>query len=203
MPRTERYDQSEALARRYSEMSDSELLDLRADFDDLTDNAQEALRQELSHRKLWSTTPAIPTAPQVRDAEPEDDPPDGPAFNLELGGESICTCDSLEQADLVCYALGLQKIEAAVYRPQEKYAQPLPQVRVAPSDVERAREILAQGISDQVIREFESQPAPDDFVEPACPKCGAPDALLESVDPVNQWLCETCGTRWQDEVREA
>ena len=33
---------------------------------------------------------------------------------------------------------------------------------------------------------------------PACPKCGAPDPLLESVEPVNTWSCEICNATWTD-----
>jgi hypothetical protein len=161
-------------------MSDGELLELRADFDDLTETAKVTLRQELFHRKLWSNeaAPITPEVPPQPETESKGDPPDGFAPDIQLDGETICVCDSVEQANLICYALGLQKIDAAVYRPEARY------------------------VSDQVVQDFENQPAPDDFIEPVCPKCGAPDALLESVDPVNQWLCETCGTRWQEDVRE-
>ncbi|MDE3105536.1 MAG: hypothetical protein KGK08_10210 [Acidobacteriota bacterium] len=37
-----------------------------------------------------------------------------------------------------------------------------------------------------------------EFVEPTCPQCGETDPLLEGVDPVNQWRCESCGHTWSD-----
>jgi ribosomal protein L37AE/L43A len=41
-----------------------------------------------------------------------------------------------------------------------------------------------------------------DFEPPVCPKCGAEDPLLESVDPLNTWLCEICGEQWTDPAPE-
>jgi hypothetical protein len=196
MPRSETHDPIDSLAARYAEMGDTELLDLRADFEDLTEPAQQALRQELLNRKLWvnDAPPQPPAPPPIRETEPRENSAD-----VLLGGTSLCECGSTEQANLICYALGLEDIAAAVYRPESEFSISSPQVRVAPDEVEKARAILAKGIPDEVVREFENLPTPEDFVEPACPKCGATDALLESVDPVNQWLCESCGTRWQDE----
>jgi hypothetical protein len=196
MPRSETHDPTDSLAARYAEMADAELLDLRADFDDLTEPAQQALRQELLNRKLWSSIlpPEELVPPPTREIESGENSAD-----ILLGGTSLCECESTGQANLICYALGREDITAAVYRPESEFSISSPQVRVAPDDVEKARAILAKGIPEEVVREFENLPTPEDFVEPPCPKCGAPDALLESVDPVNQWLCETCGTRWQDQ----
>jgi hypothetical protein len=198
MPRPSPHDETDALASRYAEMGDAELLALRADFDNLTEMAQDALRRELQTRKLWSTAPGETHAELEPEPESEAEPNGEP--DLQLGGESICECESTEQGELVQYALGLQKITATIYRPQGRFYALLPQIRVAPDDVERAQAILAQGVPDAVVKEFEARPAPEDFVEPACPKCGSDDVLLEAVDPTNEWLCEACGAHWQDKL---
>jgi hypothetical protein len=67
----------------------------------------------------------------------------------------------------------------------------VPRLIVAPDDANAAQQILARPTHD-------ASPADMVFVEPACPKCGAPDPLLESVEPTNEWRCEACGNVWSD-----
>jgi ribosomal protein L37AE/L43A len=40
---------------------------------------------------------------------------------------------------------------------------------------------------------------PAEYDLPRCPACGSEETVLESVDPVNQWLCEGCGHTWMEE----
>ncbi len=37
-----------------------------------------------------------------------------------------------------------------------------------------------------------------EFDLPVCPNCGAGDPALEDVDPVNSWICESCGKQWKE-----
>jgi hypothetical protein len=67
-------------------------------------------------------------------------------------------------------------------------------VQVAADQLEQA--VLASPIPQEVIEE--SQKKMPEFELPGCPTCGASDPLLESADPVNTWLCETCGAEWSD-----
>ena len=41
-----------------------------------------------------------------------------------------------------------------------------------------------------------------EFEAPKCPKCGAEDPVLESVEPTNTWLCEACGKRWTEPAQK-
>jgi tRNA(Ile2) C34 agmatinyltransferase TiaS len=59
-----------------------------------------------------------------------------------------------------------------------------------------AREVASQPIPQDVIDQ--SKIKVEDFVPPTCPKCGAEDPLLESVEPMNAWRCENCGAQWSD-----
>jgi hypothetical protein len=71
-----------------------------------------------------------------------------------------------------------------------------PRVQVAADQLEQAQAVLASPIPQEVIAE--SQMEVPEFALPGCPQCGASDPLLESADPVNTWLCETCGAEWSD-----
>ena len=50
--------------------------------------------------------------------------------------------------------------------------------------------------SNKIIEEFNAPS--EEYKLPVCPKCGAVDPVLEGVDPVNAWLCESCGMQWND-----
>jgi transposase-like protein len=67
---------------------------------------------------------------------------------------------------------------------------------VAADQLEQAQAVLASPIPQEVIEE--SQIKVPEFELPGCPMCGASDPLLESADPVNEWLCESCGAQWSD-----
>jgi hypothetical protein len=71
-----------------------------------------------------------------------------------------------------------------------------PRVLVAADELDRARAIAAQPIPPDILEEAEIE-VPE-FAPPVCPKCGAHDPVLESVDPVNAWFCEACGAEWTD-----
>jgi hypothetical protein len=70
-----------------------------------------------------------------------------------------------------------------------------PRLIVAPDDANAAQRILT---SARLIASEVGAESADPFVEPTCPNCGAPDPLLESVEPTNQWRCEACDHLWSD-----
>jgi transposase-like protein len=67
---------------------------------------------------------------------------------------------------------------------------------VAADQLEEAREVASRPIPQAIVEQSRMQ-IPE-FELPRCPGCGAEDPLLESADPVNAWLCESCGRQWTD-----
>jgi hypothetical protein len=185
------------LSKRYSAMYDEELLQLACDFNDLTDVAQQALRDELKLRKLSIPQPgAQPIAPVHDGANVEvstewDMAPDG---DILLGKFS-----SAEEAAISYWALELAGIHSRVVTPTGGPSLPPRRLQVAPEDAARAQHVLAQPISAEVMEQYESAKESGDFQSPDCPRCGTPDPLLESADPVNEWFCESCGHQWKDQ----
>jgi hypothetical protein len=207
------------LTRLYSEKSDEELLELGEDFANLTDIAQQVLRDELRRRGL--------PLPQIADAKPQPDP--RPAFRgwRNAGAEPnsacdqnnddldesegdagdlpheytwktmLCTRDTPEEAWQISEVLRRAGIESWIEAPEQGSLDVTgPRVIVAADQLDEARAIASQPIPQDVIDQ--SKTPVEDFEPPSCPKCGAADPLLESVDPTNQWKCENCGARWSD-----
>jgi hypothetical protein len=187
------------LSKRYSSMYDEELLQLAGDFDNLTDVAQRALNEELKLRKLTIPQPGAhpvdePSDPHAQVSTEWDMAPDG---DILLGKFS-----SAEEAQISYWALELEGIHSRVVTPA---ASPnlAPRLKVSPEDATRAQQVLAQPISAEVMEQYESAKETGDFQSPDCPRCGTPDPLLESADPVNEWFCESCGHQWKDEPAES
>jgi len=182
------------LSKRYSAMYDEELLQLAGDFQSLTDVAQRALKEELNLRKL--TIPQPGTQPAVEGGAPDaevstewDMAPDG---DILLGKFS-----TTEEASISYWALELAGIHSRVVTPAGGPSL-APRLKVTPEDAARAQQVLAQPISPEVMEQYESAKETGDFQSPDCPRCGTPDPLLESADPVNEWFCESCGHQWKD-----
>jgi hypothetical protein len=75
-----------------------------------------------------------------------------------------------------------------------------PRIQVAADQLEEARAIIARPIPREIIEK--SNTPDEEFTVPVCPRCGAEEPLLEGVDPVNAWLCESCGAEWTDAAEE-
>ncbi len=97
-------------------------------------------------------------------------------------------------------------IKSWVQRPGERFVVPWIdelavgdiQINVAADQLKQARSVIAQPVPQDIvdlIRELEATPA---YEIPVCPKCKAEDPTLESVEPSNNWLCESCGYTWSD-----
>jgi hypothetical protein len=109
----------------------------------------------------------------------------------------LCDCDTTEQAQELAAALrqaGLDSWIQGSYEFGRRYAR----VLVAADQLDRAREIAAQPVPQQVIDE--SKEETPEFVEPKCPKCGSDDVVLEGVDTRNHWRCESCDAEWSDDA---
>jgi predicted RNA-binding Zn-ribbon protein involved in translation (DUF1610 family) len=71
---------------------------------------------------------------------------------------------------------------------------------VAPAHAKAASSILSRPLAEKYQSAAEDEmEMTEEYVEPACPACGAVEPVLESVDPANQWRCEACGNVWMDD----
>jgi hypothetical protein len=175
------------LTQLYGSLGDEELQNLAVTFNDLTDPAQKALKAEFARRSL--TLPS-PTASQ---SETLQNGADSPLQGFAANAPEDCTFEftELEEAYIAQSVLRSAGIESVVPT-SELGAIDTPRLVVAPADAHTAELILSRpthtGSGDDEAG----------FVEPVCPQCGAPDPLLESVEPTNQWRCEACNHLWGD-----
>ena len=204
------------LTEHYREIGDGELQELAADFADLTETAQQVLRNEMRNRGLDDPcaaheapqSPERPTAPRWASAVDPDravnrsDAPDANEEN-DLPCEytwktPLCECDTAEQAWQIYEVLRRAGIESWIEQPGSQYALELsgPRVVVAADQLDQALEIAARPIPQDIIEESRQDVA--EYEAPTCPHCGAADPVLESVDPTNSWLCEACGEQWTE-----
>jgi hypothetical protein len=221
-------EEYQRLARTYAEMSDGELINLAATFSDLTELAQPILRDEMKRRNLGDPSAPSPAAPAVvkelqrpafgswksgianrnEELDPEfnnsgegaseDDPNDSDStLPVEFTWKTLlCEADSREHAWQIAEVLKTSGIESWTTGPSSYFGSQTIKIMVAADQLDEARALIAKPIPQDIIDQ--SKEKPEDFVPPTCPKCGAEDPLLESVDPTNTWLCENCGAHWTD-----
>jgi hypothetical protein len=138
--------------------------------------------------------------------------PDTPYASAEVDGPieytwktPLCECNTLQEANKLSAALKQAGIDNWIEGPKPSaysaYASldlMNPRVLVAADQLDQARALAANPIPSEIVAE--SQAELPDFTPPSCPNCGAPDPILEGVDPVNSWKCEQCGQKWADSV---
>jgi hypothetical protein len=204
----------QSLTKLYNEMSDGELIELNAQLGDLTEMAQQVLRDEMKKRGLNQPRPADNAPkPIERIVPPQRDPlNDLPTdeSEAELSDQPheytwktmLCECDEREDAAPIWEALRQAGIESWIEGPRSRYSHDPrnPQILVAADQLEQAREIIARGIPQAIIEEYKAEP--EEFKPPVCPRCGTEDPVLENADPTNSWLCEECGNQWTDPAPE-
>jgi hypothetical protein len=211
----DRAAETQRLKEHYRQMYDAELLNLAADTADLTEIAQQVLCDELKLRGLvdqgrpgvlrdsaaplksepllppsqWETSANLPVA----DVDGGDESP-AHAFTWKT---LLCECNEREQAWQIREVLQRAGIESWIETPTS-YAISLggSRVVVAADQLDHAREIASQPIPQDIVDE--SKMKIPEYELPSCPRCGAVDPVLESVDPVNTWACESCGAGWSD-----
>jgi len=74
------------------------------------------------------------------------------------------------------------------------------QINVGADQLEQAQTIIEKPIPQDIIDQLNEEAAAPQYEIPTCPKCGAPDPILESVEPSNNWLCESCDHTWSDPI---
>jgi hypothetical protein len=186
--------QYQDLIALYGSYGDEELMALGRGMADLTEMAQEALKGELTRRGL-KISPAETTKTRILT---EDDLADMRRYAELAPEECIFDFDDERIASAAYYALIREGIEAIVVSASSaKFNDRGPRVVVKPKDAERAAEILSAPAGEALTAEADESAAEYDL--PRCPTCGSEETVLESVDPVNQWLCEGCGHTWLEE----
>ena len=204
------------LTEHYREMSDVELLELAAYIVDLTETAQQVLRNEMNYRSLDMPRPSVEAPnpsdpPAIRRWASSITPDTGSVESSDPGSldddnrpneftwkTMLCECDDRKQAWQIYEVLRQAEIESWIEQPGSRYSLEFsyPRVLVAADQLEEARQIATRPIPQDII-DLSEMDSPE-FETPKCPKCGAEDPVLESVEPTNAWLCEACGAQWAD-----
>jgi len=196
-------------------MSDEELLELAAVIVDLTETAQQVLRGEMNYRRLDLPSTAVDAPnpsdpPALRRWASSVDRDAGPVESSSLDEDNLsreftwkttlCECEDRKQAWQIYEVLRQAGVESWIEQPGSRYSleSSYPRVLVAADQLDEAREIAARPVPQEII-ELSQIDLPQ-FEAPKCPKCGAEDPVLESVEPTNAWLCEACGAQWADPV---
>jgi len=202
------------LTQLYREMCDEELYALEADIVDLTDLAQQVLRDEMRTRGLSrpratvvepknSDYPAAPSWDSNADSLDSEDKTEDSDLPHEYTWKTLlCECGDGVEAWQLREALRQAGIESWIDGPGYHVVADMlnPRILVAADQLEQAREIASRPIP-QAIVELSNMPD-EEYVPSVCPKCGAEDPVLESADPVNSWQCESCGAQWTDAVED-
>jgi ribosomal protein L37AE/L43A len=203
------------LTQLYREMGDGELEELDADKGDLTEVAQQVLRDEMKKRGLdgpskpgtepnqegnfgaskWGTGNDAAVVEKTGEAS---DPPVEYTWKTPL-----CECDEREVARQIQEMLREAGIESWIEGPGYRagYGLNNPRIVVAADQLEQAREIISRPIPQEIV-EHSKMDVPD-YEAPVCPSCGTAEPTLESADPVNAWRCESCGKQWTEPVEDA
>jgi hypothetical protein len=192
------------LTEHYRHLGDLELRELGNDFADLTEVAQQVLRDEMRKRGLpiphpsnsfssdiGSTKHAVHLMAQGTEASKEDtDLDDGPrecTWKTEL-----CECEEREQV----WQLQEMLHRAGIDSWNESEGLLYPRILVAADQLEEARLVIAKPVPQEIIDDSrETIPV---YEIPRCPTCRAADPVLEEADPTNTWRCVACGRRWSD-----
>ena len=204
----------QSLTQLYSEMSDGELFALDAGIEDLTEMAQQVLRDEMRKRGL-AREPASNLDRKVaghrevplRDSDgvfpiSEDGAEDSGLPREYTWKTALCDCEDGDYAGQLQAALKAEGIESWIEGAGYRVAADMlnPRILVAADQLEQAREIASRPIPQAIAEQFKME-IPE-YLPPVCPKCGADGPVLESADPSNSWLCECCGEQWTDPVED-
>jgi hypothetical protein len=199
------------LTQLYSEMGDGELEELNFAIGDLTEVAQQVLRDEMKKRALHETravneeSERVAAPPHNREAaspRAEAEAEEGDLPDEFTWKTVLCDCDDSESAGQIRAVLREAGIESWLEGAGSQVWDGMsnPRILVAADQLEQASEILAQPIPQAIVEQSKMQ-IPD-YEPPVCPNCGADDPILEDTDPVNTWRCESCGKQWADPVED-
>jgi hypothetical protein len=203
------------LTALYSEMGDLEIQELAGQINDLTPNAQQILRDEMKKRGVTNETSSGP-APSSNPAseatvnwEPASyryqfdelpDENDGPhEYTWKV---SLCACDTTVEARRIAEMLRRAGIDSWIEAPEIRGGTDCPRVLVGADQFDQAQLVVAHPIPQDILDEESEREEASAYEIPVCPKCKALDPTLESVEPSNNWLCESCGYTWSDPVAD-
>jgi hypothetical protein len=199
-------------------MGDVEIRELAAQIGDLTETAQQVLRDEMKKRGIGEHRPSQSSGSNAgvysgvhwddredsyRSLNAETDVGATSSFTWKTG---LCRCDSIDEAAQRGEMLRRAGIESWVQRPGARFVVPWIselgvgdiQLNVAADQLDEARAVISQPVPQDIIALLEEQDATPPYEIPRCPRCKAEDPTLESAEPSNNWLCETCGYTWSD-----
>lgn len=201
------------LTALYAEMGDVEIRELAAQINDLTPTAQQILRDEMKKRGISESgakrvEPSV-ARPANSDARIHWEPANYTYVFSKLADENsgpheytwkteLCITNSPGEAWQLGEALRRAGIDSWIQGPSNRSGLDGSRLLVAADQLEPARIVASQPIPQDIIdqsRELNNAP---EFENPVCPKCRAADPTLESVEPSNNWLCESCGHTWSD-----
>ena len=204
------------LTALYSDMGDVEIRELATQINDLTDTAQQILRDELKKRGIAKThaldaskplsnpSASIHYEPQYYRSEFGDTASEDTGPHEFTWKTPLREFDTDDEALQLALALAPHGIESWIRRPSSRSLDMTSYlVSVAADQLEQARAIAAQPIPQDIIDEFKREEETPAYEIPTCPKCKAEDPTLESVEPSNNWLCESCGYTWSDPIPES
>jgi len=194
------------LSALYSEMGELEIKELADQINDLTPAAQDILRDELKTRGISSEQKrsrlGMPSLGYEGDthsaADPDSSSSEEDGFLDFTWKVALCRCESVNEAAARCEMLRRAGIDSWIQRPGGDI-----QINVGADQLEQAQAILERPIPQDIIDQLNEEATAPQYELPTCPKCGSPDPILESVEPSNNWLCESCDHSWSDHVPDA
>ena len=192
----------EGLSTHYSQMTDGELLKLARHPWALSDEAWDALEDELDRRQL-----AVP--------EPESPPPISALEKRDLVllrrfrdiPEALLAKGRLESFGIECFLADDNMVRMDWFLSNLLGGVKL---LVDPGDFTQAAKLLNEPIPEELPVEGVGE-----YVQPRCPQCGSLDVVFAELNkkvsyttawlgvPIplvhNDWLCHTCGNRWKED----
>ncbi len=194
------------LTDHYRRMYDAELQQLARSYADLTETAQQVLRDELRQRGLPQPGSPVPQIAAIANARADAPQPgenvDASTYPEDFEDEEkpsveytwktvLCECEEWDQVRQLQEMLRRARIDS-----WSQAGLLYPRILVAADQLEEARAVIARPVPQDVVDE--SHEPPEEYRMPRCPSCRAEDPVLEASDPVNTWLCEACGRQWSD-----
>jgi len=202
------------LTTLYSEMGDLEIQELVSQINDLTPAAQQVLRDEIKKRGIAnesssSSAPTQGSSQPGRQATVNWEPssyrykfsslPDEDDGSHEYSWKvTLCECETSRDAWRIAQMLKRAGIDSWIEAPEYNRAIGNSRVLVGADQLDQAQLVAAQPVPQDVLDEEKELEQSAEYEIPLCPKCKAPDPTLESVEPTNNWLCESCGYTWSD-----
>jgi hypothetical protein len=202
------------LTALYGEMGELEIRELADQMNDLTPAAQQILRDELKKRGISSEqSSASPSAQTERAAAVNWEPASYRYKFTKLPDENdapheytwkvpLCDCETSNDAWRIAQMLKRAGIDSWIEAPEFNRAVGCSRILVGADQLDRAQVVAAQPTSQEILDEEKDLEEAPPYQIPVCPKCGVSDPTLESVEPSNNWLCESCGHTWSDPVAD-